>query len=288
MSFSRSPSGLVAEHIFRKAKIHVYVEGPTDITFYDEILQKYDCRIQAKGGKPECEKLVEKLVEKDLPYVVILDGHYEILENIQSQHNRVVLLHRHSYENYLIEEEPIKQFCRDCARSKDSLAEPLTSTKFRKFLEDTEIKLKDLFILDVAHQRSKTGCKTFFRNPDDFFKTDFQDDEIQKQEKAAAKKIQTQGIDEAKTLIEKSLKDRRCIDLLPGHFAIGIIRCLINDTIGKRVKKEEIRLYLSRVVWRLVKTRDHNSLKRRLRKAVREAEQIRQAISDQPQSNTGS
>lgn len=277
MSFSRSPSGLVAEHIFRKTKIQVYVEGPTDITFYDEVLQEYDCRIQSKGGRPECDKLVEKLVEKDLPYVVILDGHYDILENIQSQHNRVVLLHRHSYENYLIEEEPIKQFCRDRARSKDNLAEPLTSTKFQKFLEDTEIKLKDLFILDVAHQRSKTGCKTFFRGPDHFFKTNFQDEEIQKQEEAAAKKIQTQDINEAKTLIEKSLKDRRCIDLLPGHFALGIIGCLINDTIDKKVKKEEIRLYLSRIVWRLVKSRDHKSLKRRLREAVREVEQIRES-----------
>lgn len=283
MSFSRSPSGLVAEHIFRKTKTQVYVEGPTDITFYDAVLQEYDCRIQSKGGRPECDKLIEKLVEKDLPYVVILDGHYDILENIQNQHNRVVLLHRHSYENYLIEEEPIKQFCRDRARSKDSLAEPLTSTKFQKFLEDTEIKLKNLFILDVAHQRSKTGCKTFFRNPDDFFKTGFQEDEIQKQEEAASKKIQTQSIDEAKTVIEKSLEERRCIDLLPGHFALGIIGCLINDTISKRVKKEEIRLYLSRVVWQLVKTRDHDSLKRRLRNAVREVEKIRQA-----QSNIGS
>ena len=46
------------------------------------------------------------------------------------------------------------------------------------------------------------------------------------------------------------------------------------NTVNESVSNDEIRLYLSRVVWGLVKTRDHDSLKRRLRRAVLEAQKI--------------
>lgn len=280
MSFSRTPSGLATEYLFYQ-EILVYVEGHTDIPFYNAILENYNCRIKAKNGKPECEKLATFLGQDNYPYVVILDGHYDILVGTRSQHRRVILLHRHSYENYLFEEEPIKQFCRDRVPSEDSLEEPLASDEFKDFAEDIEVKFKDLLILDVAHQRSKTGEKTFFQTPDRFFKVHFQDNEIRKQHAAAANGIHIQRIDEAKNLVEKYLREHSFIDLLPGHFAFGIMRRLISNTVGKSIPNDEIRLYLSRVVWQLVKTRDHNSLKRRLRKAVREAEQIRQVNSNQ-------
>lgn len=280
MSFSRTESGLAAEHLFY-SEVLVYVEGYTDIPFYNEVLQNYNCRIKAKNGKPECEKLATFLEQNGYPYVVVLDGDYEILERRRSQHRRVVLLHRHSYENYLLEAEPIKQFCGDRVRAEDSLEEPLTSEEFAEFVGDTEVKLKNLLILDIAHQRSKTGCKTFFRDPDRFFNQNFRDNEIQKQCQAAAKKIQRQSINEAESLVETFLQERRCLDLIPGHFAFSIMRRLISNTVGKSIPNEEIRVYLSREVWQLVKTRDHESLKRRLRRAVREAEQIRQTNKGQ-------
>ena len=283
MPFSRTESGLAAEHLFY-SEILVYVEGHTDIPFYDAVLQNYNCRIKAKNGKPECQKLATFLEQDDYPYVVVLDGDYEILVRIRSHHRRVVLLHRHSYENYLLEAEPIKQFCQDRVRLEDSLEEPLASGEFTDFAQDIEVKFKDLLILDVAHQRSKTGCKTFFRDPDRFFKTNFRDDQIQKQQAEAAKNIDIESTNEAKTLVEKFLAEqRRFIDMLPGHFMFSIMRRFISNIVGRSVPNEEIRLYLSRMVWRLVKTRDHNSLKTRLRRAVREAEQIRQASNSQTQ-----
>ncbi len=276
MAFSRTTSGLAAEYLFHP-EILVYVEGHTDIPFYDAVLQNYNCRIKAKNGKPECEKLATLLEQNEFPYVVVLDGDYEILERTRSQHRRVVLLHRHSYENYLFEMEPIKQFCSDRLHSEDSLEISLTSDEFMAFTADIEVRFKDLLILDVAHQRSKTGQKTFFRTPDRFFKEDFRDNEIQKQQEAAAENIYAQSIDEAENLVEKYLTEHRLIDLLPGHFAFGIMRRLISNTVDTSISNDEIRLYISRVVWQLSKTRDHNSLKRRLLNAVREAEKIRQA-----------
>ncbi|MYI95252.1 DUF4435 domain-containing protein, partial [Candidatus Poribacteria bacterium] len=258
-------------------KILVYVEGYSDLPFYEEVLQNYDYHLKARGGKEECKKLVTALVEKDLPYVVVLDGDYEILTRKRSQHRRVVWLHRYSFENYLFEEKPIKQFCRDRTHSEDSLEEALTNSELADFTHNIEVKFKDLLILDVAHQRSKTGQKTFFRRPDRFFKEDFRDNEIQRQQEAAAKNIHPQSIIEAKNLVDKYLTERRLIDLLPGRFAFGIMRRLISNTVGTSISNDEIRLYISRVVWRSVNTRDHNSLKRRLRSAVRKAEKIRHA-----------
>ena len=282
MSFSRTPSGLAAEYLLYK-EILVYVEGYTDIPFYDAVLQNYNCRIKAKNGREECEKAATVLVDSNDPYVVILDGDYEILERTRSKHRRVILLHRYSFENYLFEEEPIEQFCHDHAHLADSL-ERLVDSKFGVLLEDTALKFKELLVLDVAHQYAKTGYKTLFHNSDKLFKTrkkvDFRDDEIQKRCTEATQRIDSQSIANAKILVEKFLEKHRFIDLLPGHFAFGIIRRLIIDTLNKKnrrnsnISDDNIRGSLSREVWRLVETDDHNSLKRRLRHAVREAQKM--------------
>ena len=283
ISFSRTPPGLAAEHLFY-SEILVYVEGYTDIPFYNEVLQGYNCRIISKKGKPECKKFATLLEQGNYPYVIVLDGDYEILESTRSRHRRIVWLHRHSHENYLLEEDPIEKFRHYRAPLEDSL-ERLPSS-FREIATDTEQKFKELLILDVAHQRAKTGCKVLPKAPDQFFSgpktADFQDSRIQEQCNKATLYIDEQSVENARILVQKFLKRHRFIDLLPGHFALGIIRRWITHTIdvANRISEVDIRVFLSTEVWRSVNTRDHNSLKRRLRQAVREAEKIRQAPSN--------
>ena len=287
MSFSRTPSGLAAEYLFYKDKVLVYVEGHTDIPFYNAILQNYNCRIKTYSEKTGYHKLLEVLVTDDPHCVIILDGHYEILTRRRSKHRRLVLLHRHSCENYLLEEKPVEQFRHSRAPLRDTL-EKLPSS-FSEILEDTELKFKELLVLDVAHQRAGTGYKVLPKGADDFFAektSNFQDNKIQERCSEATLRIEKQSIAEARSLVHDFLlKGHRFIDLLPGHFAFSIIRRWITHTINvrQRILEEDIRVFLSTEVWRLAKTRDHNSLKRRLHKAVREAEKIRQA-----QSSTGS
>jgi len=192
------------------------------------------------------------------------------------------LLHRHSCENYLLEEKPIEQFRYSRAPLKDTL-EKLPGS-FSEILEETELKFKELLVLDIAHQRAGTGYKVFPKAADDFFieKTaDFQDSKIQDRCSEATSCVNQQSIEEARTLVQDFLQEHRFIDLLPGHFAFSIIRCWIKQTanVRQRILEQDIRVYLSTEVWRLAKTRDHDSLKRRLRKAVREAEKIRQSQS---------
>ena len=277
MEFSRTDSGLAAEYLFYD-EILVYVEGYTDIPFYNAVLQNYNCRIKAKNGREECEKAATVLIDGDCPYVVILDGNYEILECPRSKHRRVIFLHRHSFENYLFEKEPIEQFCHERTHLADSL-EKLPSSKFGAVVKNTELKFKELIVLDVAHQRSNTGYNVLSNKPDRFLKpgksVDFRNDEIQKQCAEAAQGIDKQCLEEIRSLVNKFLSKSRFIDLLPGHFAFGIMRRLIIHTINRTISDDDVRVPLSRAVWGLAKTPDHNSLKRRLRRAVREAQQIR-------------
>ena len=178
------------------------------------------------------------------------------------------------------------------------MEETLASSEFTDFIENIEIKFKDLIILDVAHQRAGTGYDVLPDKSDRFFKprtrVDFLDSQIQQSRIEAANHIDSQSIDNTRILVEKFLRDHRFIDLLPGHFTFSIMKRLIINTINRRIRRspkisdDDIRLYLSRTVWRLVKTRDHNSLKRRLHNAVREAKQMSESNSNQAQSNTGS
>ena len=283
MPFSRTPSGLPAEYLFYKDKVLVYVEGHTDIPFYNAVLQNYNCRIKTYSEETDYDKLLEVLVTDNPHYVVILDGHYEILTRSRSKHRRLVLLHRHSCENYFLEEEPIEQFRYSRAPLRDTV-EKLPSS-FNEILEDTELKFKELLILDVAHQSAKTGCKVLPKGAEQFFvgsTADFEDNRIQERYSKVTPSIDEQSIEEARTLVQEFLRNHRFIDLLPGHFAFGIIRRWINHTVDvrQRILEEDIRVSLSTEVWRVVKTRDHESLKRRLRRAVREAEKIRQASSN--------
>ena len=279
MQFSRTLQGLAAEYLFYQ-EVLVYVEGLTDIPFYDAVLQNYNCLIKAKNGKLVCEELAAFLEQDDYPYVVVLDGDYEILARARSRHRRIVLLHRHSFENYLFEEKPIEKFCRDYQASENRL-ERLADT-FRAVLEETGLKFEELIILDATHQRIKTGYDVLPEKPNRFFTQNglgFLDNQIE-QYTEAAKDVNEQDIDDTTALVRQFLRQRRFIDLLPGHFAFGIMRRLIIHTVGKNLRNDEIRIYLSRAVWESAKTPDHNSLKRRLRRAVREAEQIRQAQQD--------
>ena len=288
MSFPRTPSGLAAEHLFHP-EVLVYVEGHTDIPFYEKVLHGYDCHIKPQGGREECKKLVPYLSKDNLPFVVILDGDYEILVSTQNEHSRVILLDRYSFENYLFEEEPIVQFCRH--RRPRANLERLVN-RFREVVENIEVQFKELIVLDVAHQHSHTGYKALPDKPNQFFgrgPTDFRDSEIWESCKKAAQGIDEQSIEKVRILVNEFLKRHRLIDLLPGHFAFTIMRRLIIQTVNRSIANDDITIPLSTSVWDLVGTRDHNSLKRRLRNAVQEAGQIRQVNSkSQTQSNTRS
>ena len=271
--FSRTRAGLGAEHLFYPDQVVVYVEGHSDTAFYEEALRNCNCRIIPKGGRPECEKLGAELIERDLPFVVVLDGDYGILERRRSRHRRIVLLHRYSFENYLLEREVIEQFCRDRFGLRGRTE--IVRKRFCEVSGDTALCFRELTALDVAHRRRRTGCTVLPRNPGRFLKGKkrfgFVVDEVRRACGEARRGIDEQSLVTATGLVDRFLRERRLIDLLPGHFALGIIRMLVISCTKRSVSEEEIRPYLARQVWGVADTRDHSSLRRRLRRAVHEA-----------------
>ena len=274
MKFSRTLPGIIAECRFHQ-KTTVHVEGHTDIPFYEKLLQGYGCRIVPRDGRNQCEALADALAKHNYPYVVILDGDYGILVSTQSNHSRVILLNRYSFENYLFEEEPIKQFCR-YRNSKTDLAE--LECQFHALVNNIELKFKELIVLDVAHQRSRTGCKALPDKPERFFtarrSVDFRDDYILERRTQAIQHIDKNSVNEARTLVEDFLKRHRLVDLLPGHFAFAIICRLIAVSVNRTIQCDDIRVPLSTSVWDLAESADHNQLKEHIHHAVKEAQKM--------------
>ena len=275
MSLTQTLPEIIAECLLYP-KIVVHVEGDADIPFYETVLRDYDCEITPRNGRKQCEALADALAQANYPYVVVLDGDYEILEDIQSRHSQAILLNRYSFENYLFETEPIEEFCR-YRRPRANLE--VLASRFQEVVENVELKFKELVVLDVAHRRSDTGYKVLPDRPEQFFETrgkvDFRDDEIQKWCTEATQRINEQSIEDARTLVDEFLKEHRLIDLLPGHFAFGIMRRLIIKTVNRKIASDDIKVPLSTSVWYLVKTRDHERLKEQLHGAVQEAQEIR-------------
>jgi hypothetical protein len=283
MTFHRTDLGLIAKYLLYPEPL-VWIEGHTDIPFYERILRDCSCRLEPAGGKEQCQKLARALVEKDYPYVVVMDGHYDILEKTRSNHRRVVMLHRHSSENYLFEKEPIERVC--CNYAKVGSSEELVGNAFEELIEYVESELIELVIVDVAHCRSDTGYQALPNRIEPLLEPRkeiaFSHSEIERRCADCQNRIGQDNMDEAKALVVKFLKAKRLVDLVPGHLVFGIIRRLITKTVKCKTRRKPyidnagLMILLSVEVWSLAQSRDHGSLKRRLRRAVREAQTQRQ------------
>ena len=274
MCFRRTDAGLESEYLFHQ-EVLVYVEGYSDIPFYENILYNYNCRIKAQNGKNECEKFVGFLEKDDYPYVVVLDGDYEILEDTQSQHSRVIVLERYSVESYLFEKDPIIRFARYSFKKTDSKETPISNDEFTQFLEQIEEELMELLILDVARHRSRPEIGKYLDRSGKFFNKGFKKDQIEKKLEIAKKNIKKESINEARILVKEYLKQNRFIDLLPGHFAFGLMCEFVKQKVGKAFHFDSIWLFLTAIVPDNVETPHHIRLHERLCSAVREAQKIR-------------
>lgn len=284
MTFQRTDSGLIAKYLFYEEPL-VWVEGRTDIPFYERIVRDRPCRFEEAGGKPECEKLATEVVKNDYPYVVILDGDYDILKKTRSNHRRVVMLHRYSSENYLFEKEPVEQVCRNCAMMGSGIE--LVGDTFEALLQAIESELLDLVILDVAHCRASTGRQVLPPKIERLLESQkgiaFSQEYIERCCTECQNSIVQEKVDEAKTLVMNFLEQRRLVDLLRGHLVFGILRYLIINTVKRKtgrkpyINDDGIRILLSGEVWSQTQSNDHKSLRRRLRRAVREAQRKRQS-----------
>jgi len=296
MSFDRTDVGKINQYLFYQDPV-IWVEGADDIPFYEHSLTTGSCVFKPADGKPECIKLAAAIKEHDLPYIVVLDGEYNILRKKRSGHRWIVILGRHSIENYLFEKDLVRHICCDYVSLKirNSLDKSAKLDEFAKTVGDhfdtllsyVESELFDLVVLDVADCMGKTGCDVLPNRIDPLCQSGteviFVDSQISRYCNKGKNKISQQHIDDAKSLISDFCKYKRFIDIVPGHLVYGILRRFIKKTIKRNTGKsisiddEGMMLLLTAGVWLVVKNRDHESLKRRLRKALTEVRKVRQS-----------
>jgi hypothetical protein len=151
MTFTRTSVGLTEKWRFYQVPT-IWVEGPTDIFFYEPLTDKISCRIEAFHGSKDAEVLVQALIDHDYPYLVILDGDYRILERKRVQHRFVIVLPRYSFENFLWEHDPANRACLRHARCGDD--KDLVTTEMRKIEAHLRRELSLVLALDIAARRT--------------------------------------------------------------------------------------------------------------------------------------
>jgi hypothetical protein len=276
---SRTIKGKVAEHLFLRQPL-VWVEGPTDVPVFRRFLAKLGCVLKEAGGKAECQKLADEIASNGYPYVVIIDGDYDCLTARQSIHRYVVILHRHSSENYLIEKDAIDSVARDFAKEDNDWIRKEYDSWINRF----EAVLQELVELDVALAVAGKSRRIVPKTVDQILAGDPIDMKLDKSALLdrcmdAKSRLSKEQKKAGQKLVAAYLKDRRLVDLLRGHCAFGMVRYFLIGQVRARgcsykCSDDVLRAMLASAIWGENMSEDHRSLERRLRRAAREVRDV--------------
>lgn len=279
--FNRTISGLINKFLFYPAPI-IWVEGQDDFPFYEPIIKRLGCRIEAADGKEECKKLAESIIEHEYPFVVILDGDYEILENRENPHSRVLFLNKYSIENYLFEKDLVQIICCKYAGSEDGKED--IGVFFDVVEREIQQHLYDLVILDIANNKLGAGLNGFPDRVDSILNVvtvRLIPDRISPVCNFLRESLSVEAIEEAKNIVDNYLKTRKFTDLLRGHLIFGIlwhfIRRGVQILTGKlpNIDNDSLLILLSLELWNLKPSEHHLQLEIDIRIAAEEAVKIK-------------
>lgn len=272
MSFTRTPGGLAEKWRFHQVPT-IWVEGPTDIFFYEPITEKIPCRMEAFHGSNNAEALIKSLVDHDYPYLVILDGDYEILKQARSPHRCVLILARYSFENFLWERDPVNRAClrhARCGESKD-----LAGAEMERVAKHLKKELLHVVALDIAARRSPSPPAVLPDAMDQLALNNSGPDLDPAKIAAVIATVEPQldpaQVTAAKADVRSFLANRCITHLLKGHFILGILRRLFlraaeNESgIKSSLPPDSFTQILAEMVWRRSQSDDHKRLKRAIR-----------------------
>ena len=276
MEFVRTPKGQAANHLFLRRPL-VWVEGPSDIPFYDAFLRGR-CYLQSAGGRQRCELLAQEVVENDAQHVVIVDGDYDVLTPRRSKHRRVVRLQRYGMENYLAEHSIFDRVLVKYSREQH---QPGMVPEFQA-LEDAVGALSQHVAFDVARRTYglpegglPERCDQVIGDQAAFVPNN---DLLANWWRTHCRGVPEADIAVAHALIARFCATRRLIEVLPSHFLMGLLyRCLrvaITRTQGRRnavrLDEESVVAFLCGAAWESPPpSAHHKSLRRRILEAVR-------------------
>jgi hypothetical protein len=275
-TFTRTPPGLAEKWRFHAVPT-IWVEGPTDIYFYEPILVDIACRLEAFHGSDNATALVDALKKNDYPYAVVFDGDYRILRRFRSPHRRVVFLSRHSFENFLWEVEPLNRCCHKHARSGDRT--DAVGGPFVKMTTQMQATLTEAVVLDVAARACDPAPKVLPERIDAWLAREGEPDiDPAKPAKVVltiTPAVPKEKIDSARKQVNSFLAARPLAHLLKGHLLFGILRYLFTRTstairgAKSLLSDDALTQLLSDAVWQKPPSADHQRLRRKLRTIVR-------------------
>lgn len=255
----------------------MWVEGPTDIYFYQPLLSGLECRLEAFHGATNADALVEGLKKNDYPYVLILDGDYHILLRHRSKHKRIIRLSRYSFENFLWEQDHINTCCHRHARSGERTN--LIGPQLVKLAAQIDAHLTELVVLDVAARQCNPAPQVLPDRIEPLAQKQGQPDICPVKAAAIASKVApqlpVQKIAAARALVQCFLKSRPLIHLLKGHLVLGVIRYVFTCTTkiinaaASALSEDALTQLLSQAVWHRPPSEEHKRLRRKLRTQVR-------------------
>jgi hypothetical protein len=277
--FTRTPTGVVGSRYFFPKPI-VWVEGPTDIYFYEPVVGALNCVIKVFHGSSNAKALIDALVESacEYPYAVILDGDYSILTKRRSRHRWVIVLNRYSFENYLWEKASLNRSCLKHAQCGDG--GDVISAEFERVENELIAEMREAIELDIAARWADPAPKVIpdriealLKKPDSL---DICHAKVATIVRSATAALNIELIRQAKSEVQSFLRTGRISWLLNGHVLFGIIQRVFTQTTteirGKKVilNDDALTQLLAEMVWRLNPSAEHRRLRRKLVSVVRE------------------
>lgn len=276
MTFTRTSNGLAEKWRFHQVPT-IWVEGQTDILFYKPITDKIPCRIEAFNGAENARTLVQALVDRDYPYLVIMDGDYKILSPSRSPHHRVLVLARYSFENFLWEPESVNRACLVHAKCGDN--KDLVGPEMQRVAKHLRQELHDAVVLDIAARRSPSPPAVLPNRIDQLFldhsRPDINPAKVAALVAAVTEQINPKVVKSAQAEVKGFLRERCITHLLNGHLVFGVLRRVFLRAAEKQsgnntsISNDTLTHILADMVWRRCQSNDHKVLKRAVRTKTR-------------------
>lgn len=279
MVFTRTPRGLAEKWRFHDIPT-IWVEGSTDIYFYVPVLDSIPCRLEAFHGIQNANSLIEGLVKHNYPYLVILDGDYNILRRTRSPHRNIVILSRYSFENYLWEKEPVNQACLRHARCGERI--DIVSNEMDRVVQHLTQELLYPVVLDVAARNLPSPPQILPNHIEqllhDYHKPDVDPVKVDELVASVEAHITPEIVREAETQVNRFLAERCFMHLLKGHIVFGVLyrvflqaaKIMNNGNGGNlHITHDTLIQLLTEIVWRKCNSEDHRKLKRKIRSTTR-------------------
>jgi hypothetical protein len=276
MAFTRTSGGLAEKWRFHQIPT-IWIEGPTDLFFYQPITAGFACRYEPFHGCENADSLISALTQKDYPYLVILDGDYTILERKRSTHPHVIVLPRYSFENLLWEPEAVNKACARHARCGED--KDLVLSTMARFEQIFETHLLPVVALDIAAREMENSPKILPDRSDNLFESqkslDVNISKIDEVLKSSRELVRDDLAAQAQIKLEHFLAKRRITHLIHGHLLFSFLRRIfvrsaeIERGTPSSSGDDAVLQLLSDAIWLYCRDGDHGRLKRQLRSRLR-------------------